>query len=364
MNVFIVSASFTSSRKLSAVFCLFLLIQTVAFSLPPIRSENPDNTRTQLIGEADKYLGVPYRYGGISTQGLDCSGLIFVVFKNVLNISVPRTAYGLYSWAEKIDTGDLQPGDLVFFNTTGSVSHVGIYAGQGKFIHSASAGNQTGVNYSSLDESYWKRTYISAGRAISKGSGNAGEGVSGGVVPDIQIYETTPTVQSQNNNSRFSFSLGGAVSWNNYVYESSAIRGAGFQIGAAYALTVAGMDLKLGMELRPEWDIRLGVFRLPLTLSFGGDKFRAFLGPVLSTGNPVMAVPEGKLYLDGGTSWAGEAGITWAPFAFKTSTGKLAVYGELAWQFYYPESGQDSDWMANLSAATRISTGIRYTFGK
>ncbi len=92
--------------------------------------------------------------------------------------------------------------------------------------------------------------------------------------------------------------------------------------------------------------------------------FRVFLGPVLSFGDPVLDVPDGERYFDGGTSWVGEGGVTFAPFTFKSGTGKLAFYAELAWQFYYPESGQSDNWMADFSAAMRFSTGIRYIFGE
>jgi hypothetical protein len=217
--------------------------------------------------------------------------------------------------------------------------------------------------YSSLDESYWKRTYIGAGRAISLGSGS--------IFPPPSLASTnennktpSPISSTEKKESKINMSLGGAVSWNNYIYETQVIRGAGFLLGAEYTLSISRKNYKFGLELRPEWDIALGVFRLPLTLSFGGDMFRFFLGPVLSFGDPVLDVPEGERFFDGGTSWLGEAGITFSPFAFNTATGKLAIYGELSWQFYYPKPDQNSNWMANLSAASRISTGIRYIFGK
>ncbi len=359
MNMFTNSVRFM--QKIIICLMLFLLTRTTIFALPPIRTEQPDMARLRLIKEAEKYLGVPYHYGGMTSGGMDCSGLVYLAFKDTMNVSIPRTVETLYPWVEKIDTADLQAGDLVFFNTTGTVSHVGIYAGNGRFIHSASAGPRTGVTFSSLDEYYWKRTYIGAGRAVSHDSDAVLAAAE--PVPENQTYKENPVMPPQQKTSKFEFSLGGAVSWNNYIHETSVIRGAGFQLGAAYAFSAAGMNLKLGLELRPEWDVQLGVFRLPLTLSFGGDMFRVFLGPVLSIGEPVLDVPEGKRYFDGGSSWTGEGGITFTPFTFNAVSGKLAVYGELAWQFYYPKPGQTDNWMANLSAATRISTGIRYIFG-
>jgi probable lipoprotein NlpC len=350
-----------------------LLIQTAAFASPPIIAEQAKTTRNQILNEAAKYLGVPYRYGGMSASGVDCSGLVGLVFQNALNISIPRTVEALYAWAEKIDTADLQAGDLVFFNTTGGISHVGIFIGNRKFINAASEGPHTGVIISSLDESYWARTYHGAGRAISQVSDEKVPAPALASAPtvdtakpintEISTEKENPVNPSKKNDSPFGFSLGGAVSWNNYIHETKVIRGAGFQLGLDYDLPIANAKLTLGLELRPEWDIQLGVFRLPITLSFGNDMFRAFAGPVLSVGNPMLSVPEGERYFDGGTSWLGEAGITFTPFLFNSiSGGEFAFYAELAWQFYFPESGQIDNWMADLSAASRISTGFRYIF--
>jgi probable lipoprotein NlpC len=359
MSVF----NFFQKNVLYLVF--FILMQTLAFALPPIRTEQPDTARSQLIKEAEKYLGVPYRYGGMTASGLDCSGLVCLVFKDALNVSTPRTAETFFAWAEKINTADLQIGDLVFFNTTGKISHLGIYAGNNKFIHSASDGPKTGVMISSLDESYWKRTYVSAGRALSESIGSARPVLASANISAEKnsTYEAdSPQAPSTGNNSPFIFSLGGALSWNNYIYENDVIRGAGFQIGAAYPLSFAGINFSFGLELRPEWDMRLGVFRLPITLSFGTDMLRAFLGPALSFGDSILNVPEGLRYFDGGTSWIGEAGITFAPFTFHLNGGKFAFYGEFAWQFYYPQENQIANELADFSAATRISTGFRYIF--
>ena len=125
--------------------------------------------RLKLLSAANSYLGTPYRYAGFDRRGLDCSGLVFVSFMEAFDYRTPRSSSSIYDWTEKIDAAELQPGDLVFFVTAGSrVSHVGIYAGDGWFIHSASQGPHTGVIYSHLDEAYWKRTYTGAGRALPR----------------------------------------------------------------------------------------------------------------------------------------------------------------------------------------------------
>jgi probable lipoprotein NlpC len=125
------------------------------------------SARDRLISTAESYLGTPYRFQGLSRQGLDCSGLIYVSFRDALNIPVPRSSEQLYAWTQKISPVELKPGDLVFFNTTGrGISHVGIYVGLGSFIHSASQGDLTGVIFSQLGENYYARTFVGVGRAL------------------------------------------------------------------------------------------------------------------------------------------------------------------------------------------------------
>ena len=125
--------------------------------------------RENLLTAAAAYEGTPYLFAGVSKKGMDCSGLVFCSFQDAFGISVPRTSDAIYSWTTKISREEMQRGDLVFFATTGDpqkVSHVGIYAGDGRFIHSASDGPSTGVIYSSLSESYWARCYFGSGRAL------------------------------------------------------------------------------------------------------------------------------------------------------------------------------------------------------
>ena len=128
------------------------------------------NARLNVIQESVKYLGTPYRYSGVSAAGLDCSGLIYLGFRDALGVSLPRSASGLYSWTVRINIEKAQPGDMLFFRTgiTKNITHVGLFLGDRRFIHSASSGSNTGVIYSSLDEPYWARNYAGAGRAFSE----------------------------------------------------------------------------------------------------------------------------------------------------------------------------------------------------
>jgi hypothetical protein len=118
------------------------------------------------------------------------------------------------------------------------------------------------------------------------------------------------------------------------------------------------------MELRPEWDAALGIFRMPVTLSLGfDDVFRIFAGPAFILGDPVLGRGEGSRRYTGGNAWLGEAGITVAPFSFQAGPGTISIYGELAWRSFLKADDLEFNWVADFGAASRISTGVRYTWG-
>ncbi|MDE5722809.1 MAG: C40 family peptidase [Paramuribaculum sp.] len=107
-------------------------------------------------------MGTSYRYGGSTRSGVDCSGLTSQIFVNALQIKLPRSSAQQSEYCRRIDRSELMEGDLVFFRTgSKGVSHVGMYVGDGRIIHSSTS---RGVIVSSLDESYYRRTYHSSGR--------------------------------------------------------------------------------------------------------------------------------------------------------------------------------------------------------
>ena len=117
----------------------------------------------RIISSAMQYIGVPYVFGGTSPYGFDCSGYVQYIFAQA-GISLPRTADVQYEVGTPISTAELMPGDAVFFTTyTYGASHVGIYIGDGNFIHASSS---RGVTISSLSSSYYSTHYIGARRMI------------------------------------------------------------------------------------------------------------------------------------------------------------------------------------------------------
>ena len=145
-------------RTLFYLFFLLLSIQLLFAAPSPNVSQ-----RIAFVNNALSYLETPYRYGGCSATGMDCSGFVYRTGVDVLELQMPRRSDALAEYSKRITDEEIQPGDLLFFNTVGGISHVGIYIGAGKFIHSASDGPRTGVIISSIQESYWKKTYRFAG---------------------------------------------------------------------------------------------------------------------------------------------------------------------------------------------------------
>ena len=111
-------------------------------------------------------VGTPYRYGGNTPDsGFDCSGLVAYVYRDMLDLRLPRTSRELAGiQGPRIDPDKLAAADLVFFGTQGNVSHVGIYVGEGRFVHAPSSGGT--VRLDRLDGAYWRDHYSGAKRVL------------------------------------------------------------------------------------------------------------------------------------------------------------------------------------------------------
>jgi murein DD-endopeptidase len=119
-----------------------------------------DPVRSRIVFTALQMIGIPYRYGGVTPQGFDCSGLVQYAYRNA-GLSVPRTAREQFNATEPLEMTAMQPGDLVFFESR-DYSHVGIYVGENRFVHAPATGRN--VLISSLGSSYYQRNFLRAGR--------------------------------------------------------------------------------------------------------------------------------------------------------------------------------------------------------
>ncbi len=137
--------------------------------LSEIKDEDENQLRYNIINNARRFEGTPYKYGGTTSKGMDCSGLIYTAFLGE-NISIPRVSRSIAEEGKRIKTDEVIPGDLLFFITgrrSKQINHVGLVVdvlpGQILFIHSSTS---QGVIVSSLNEGYWNNAFIEARRIM------------------------------------------------------------------------------------------------------------------------------------------------------------------------------------------------------
>ncbi len=287
----------------------------------PVPTAAPKKARERIVDTALSYEGVPYLYGGINPNGFDCSGLVYRVFLQSVGVELPRTAREQFAFREPIDKGKLQPGDLLFFNTTGPLAHVGIYMGEGKFIHAASDGPTRGVIESALSESYWAKAYAGAGR----------------IVPPAEYLGLV-----------FSGSLGVSIGARDFL---RGIRGS---VGVAYRI----FGVESGIELRPEYDGTLGDFRLPAVLALGLDRhLKIYAGPAVTLGSPNL---DGTRPYEASGGFFATAGIEYTLFRFRVAGMDCGLAGELVYNRYVSSGSADF----GNDAIARIRLGLSVSLRK
>lgn len=155
-------SSSTGSFFLFFPFCIFLFLVTSGCSTISTRHEDNSAIREKIVQTAMKYKGCPYRSGGSSPKGFDCSGFTSFVY-NKAGIRLPRTSKDQYKSGDDVDFDEMQKGDLVFFTRWRSLgklfspNHVGIFIGNDRFIHAPSSGGRVRVDR--LGDDYWDNHY-------------------------------------------------------------------------------------------------------------------------------------------------------------------------------------------------------------
>ena len=146
----------------NTAFAMILVVLAACGSQPAtVRTDRVMSVGAQAAVVALEQVGVPYRYGGNSPSGFDCSGLVQYSYLQA-GMSTPRTTGQLWSAARTIGNAELRKGDLLFFNIDGKMSHVGMYVGAGRFVHAPQSGRSVSVE--SLDAPFYRRAFTRAGR--------------------------------------------------------------------------------------------------------------------------------------------------------------------------------------------------------
>ena len=149
------------ARHLAVLAIVMLNAACTPFQRETPRSAAASPGAAALLA-AESRIGTPYRYGGSGPDAFDCSGLVAYAYQQA-GVPLPRTAAQQYALARPVPRTELRPGDLVFFRWSGrEVSHVGIYAGDGQFVHAPQTGGQ--VRTANLDDEWYRERYAGAGR--------------------------------------------------------------------------------------------------------------------------------------------------------------------------------------------------------
>jgi len=145
---------------------IILLFFTACSSRPPApaqQTSSSSSTVNKLYKQYNKWRGTPYKYGGLSRSGVDCSGFVYQSYRSVFNHSLPRSTKDQIKKGKRVYINELQCGDLIFFKTGYKTRHVGIYVENGKFMH---ASTSRGVTLSNLRSGYWREHYWQARRLL------------------------------------------------------------------------------------------------------------------------------------------------------------------------------------------------------
>ena len=129
----------------------------------PALTDEHRTTEQLLRSEVRSWLGTPHRMGGMTRRGVDCSGLVVVLYDKLFSLKLPRTTSALMHAGQRVPRSQLAAGDLVFFKPGKKYRHVGIYLGQGDFAHTSTS---RGVMISSVEEAFWKGCYLTGRRVL------------------------------------------------------------------------------------------------------------------------------------------------------------------------------------------------------
>ncbi len=166
------SVSIRFVKRAAVVLGLWVSASCLAQEAAPA----PFEAVPSLLNKAKEYLGVPYRFGGVSPKGFDCSGFVRFVFRG-FGVELNRSSRSQATQGEKVQPGEIQPGDLLFFRFGGNrIGHVGIYLGGGEFIHAGSRGDPRtrGVRIARLDSSFYAQRLAAVRRLMSAGNKTIG----------------------------------------------------------------------------------------------------------------------------------------------------------------------------------------------
>lgn len=354
--------AFSAAAACTAVFCLDLCAEETA--------AQAQVKRETIVSDAKKYIGCPYADGAVGPDSFDCSGFIYFIARESVQVQLPRTAHAMYSFVRIIPDSRIEPGDLVFFKTTenGSISHVGLYIGKKQFIHAASDGPNNGVIASSLNESYWKTHYAGAGQFLKSGRTGDGENSSSDdevTEEDVTTGDSVPeTGHSSGTGSSGSFTDGLACSfsasadWSLFTTQRFMPNFRGLATEADLFMTKWKMNPGAGVMLR--WNYGVRAFEMPVVFSLAfADFMRVYAGPVFTFGKCTLPDTDTEIR---GSVFPGIFGVSFILPSFTKGTFKVQIIQDICYTVFNDIDGAALVFTDAAAAGLVFSTGVRVTF--
>jgi hypothetical protein len=337
-------------------------------------SGNPEELRAELIDDGKKYVGAPYQFGATGPDAFDCSGFIFTVARESTGYQLPRTVKALYSYVKVIPESGLEKGDIVFFRTTGngSISHAGIYMGNGQFMHAVSDGPNTGVIISSLKEAYWKSAYAGSGQFLPPGRVPTEDAAA---TDEPSVTDTTVPGRNKGTTVRKmsvsdGTSPGTAAFVRNLVLDASVGVDWSFFTSNRFLLNFRGVPLTVNVRnvawpLQPgigtivRFNAGTGTVQIPILFSMTvNDYLRVYTGPVMTFGAPELP---GSSESINASVFPGIIGVSWQTPSFTDGPVKLTLTQDIVYTVFNDTENGALSVKNSFAAGLVFSTGIRVT---
>ena len=362
------------------LFFLVILVPQVCAQSNSVSAEEAAVMRKTFVEYSKRYIGKAYVRGATGPDAFDCSGLVFACSRESIGVQLPRQTKAMYSYCTIIDDSKREIGDLVFFRTTGdgSVSHVGIYAGNGQFINAASDGPNSGVILSSLKESYWKNHYYQTGRFLPSAAGAADSTL------DKQSADSSASTGSESTSGKLASaspadSAGDKGAHNSgfmgflkkLILDASLNFDWNFYTASSFRMNARGVSTMLhvmydsnticpGLGTMIRYDAGTGTLQLPLIASLTiGEYFRLFVGPVFSFGTAKLPGDD-DVTIDQ-SIFPGIIGMCWQTPSITAGKVKLSLQQDIHYSVFDQTNGAALSLKNSLVSGLVFSTGVRVT---
>lgn len=356
------------SKRILFLFLLIFEMCSLRLCAQDVTPAKAQVMRESFVADAKKYIGCPYQLGAVGPDSFDCSGLIYFVARESLQIQLPRTAKAIYNYCKIVPDKEREVGDLVFFKTTSSdaISHVGIYIGNYQFISAISDGPNTGVIVSSLNQAYWKPKYVCTGKFLKTGIGTD--------EIEEKSQEKTLTNVADKSSKNFKGSsyrnLDGSFA-ENFIFDGNVFfdwsifapkevmfrfRGVDLQINARYAKWI--LEPGIGLDFRINTSQKM--FQIPILISATvNDYFRFYAGPVISFSEGTLVNTDKKIK---GSVFPGIIGISFSTPSIKAGETKIQFVQDINYTIFNNLDNSALNFVESVGAGLVMYTGIRVSF--